>query len=219
MKTKRCDACCFSKFAVGPGRPVLLCYHRQTRDRRLRIRRLTDSCADFYPTTNFKLSLSLNPRPAPRPIPLTNGQFAVVDSEDYDHLSSFTWHAVKSCDTYYAARRKGPRKIFMHRQITNAPANLIVDHIDHNGLNNKKSNLRLCKQDKNILNSRPTKGKSSKYKGVQFSKFYNRFIAIIFMNGRKHFLGKFDNEIDAARAYDAKARQLFGEYAYLNFPK
>ena len=99
----------------------------------------------------------------------------------------------------------------------NAPAGLVVDHIDGNGLNNRKSNLRVCTQAQNSLNSRPRRNSSSRYKGVSFYKRDKIWQAQIFYNFRTINIGRFDDEIEAALAYDRKAAELFGEFAYLNF--
>ncbi len=107
----------------------------------------------------------------------------------------------------------------MHRQIMNAPAGLVVDHIDGNGLNNRKSNLRVCTQGQNSLNSRPRRNCSSRYKGVSFYKRDKIWQAQIFYNFRTINIGRFDDEVEAALAYDRKAEELFGEFAYLNFRK
>jgi hypothetical protein len=106
----------------------------------------------------------------------------------------------------------------MHRQITSAPPGLVVDHINHNGLDNRKDNLRLCTRAQNALNQRPRKGTSSRYKGVYWHERDKRFYAQISHKGRRYHLGSYKSEIQAAKAYDKKAKELFGEFAHLNFP-
>ena len=106
----------------------------------------------------------------------------------------------------------------MHRLIMDEPKGLIVDHRDHNGLNNRRSNLRLCTNAQNQYNRLPLKGGTSRHKGVCWCKSHNKFNAYIYQRSKRYHLGWFVNEDDAARAYDKKARELFGEYAYLNFP-
>jgi hypothetical protein len=108
----------------------------------------------------------------------------------------------------------------MHRIILNAPPHLVVDHINHNGLDNRKANLRLCTVAQNNQNTRPhaNPNKLSKYKGVSLDKNRNLYIALIHRNKKNYYLGRFKNETDAAKAYDKKAAELFGEFAYLNFP-
>jgi hypothetical protein len=151
-------------------------------------------------------------------IPLTQDKFAVVDPQDYPHLSRYKWTAAKSPNTFYAVRSDRDKQIRMHRQITGAPPNLVCDHIDHNGLNNRKSNLRLCTRSQNARNQRPQTGRSSKYKGVSWHKLDKRWHARAHSNQITHHLGSFKNELDAAKAYDEKAKELFGKFAYLNFP-
>jgi hypothetical protein len=99
-------------------------------------------------------------------IPLTQGKFAIVDAEDFDRLKQYQWHACKCKSTFYACRAEGGRTIRMHRQIMCAPKGLLVDHIDHNGSNNRKSNLRLCTHAQNCYNQQVSSTGSSKYKGV-----------------------------------------------------
>ncbi len=107
----------------------------------------------------------------------------------------------------------------MHRLIMNAPAGLVVDHIDGNSLNNRKTNLRICTQAQNIHNSRPRRNRSSKYKGVFWNKVNKKWSVSIRKGDKRIYLGGFDDEIEAALAYDRKAEELFGEFAYLNMPK
>jgi len=106
----------------------------------------------------------------------------------------------------------------MHRRIINAPKGLFVDHIDGNGLNNRKSNLRLCTPAQNARNRRPDRSCLSKYKGVTWGKLQKKWLATICKAGEKQHLGSFDNETDAAIAYDRTAQKLHAQFAYLNFP-
>ena len=152
-------------------------------------------------------------------IELTYGKYAIVDAQDYDRLKRYNWCALKGAQTFYAKTFHLSGAILsMHRLILNAPKGLFVDHIDHNGLNNRKSNLRLCTNQQNLRNKLPRPGCSSKYKGVSWSKARSKFRANIYLNRKAIHLGYFDSEIAAARAYDKKARELFGEFAFLNFP-
>jgi hypothetical protein len=154
-----------------------------------------------------------------RYIPLTQGKFAIIDTNDYKRLSKHKWCAFKSHNNFYAMRRKNNKGIMMHRFIMNAPKGMDVDHIDGNGLNNRKSNLRICTHAQNIHNSRPIRNRSSRYKGVALSQRDKVGRAYIQHNYRTLNLGGFDDEKEAAHAYDLKAAELFGEFAYLNFPK
>jgi hypothetical protein len=153
-----------------------------------------------------------------RYVPLTKGLFALVDTADRERVSRYTWCASGTGKRMYAYRNDHGRTVAMHRFLTNCPKGMVVDHIDGNGLNNRQSNLRVCTQQQNLYNSRP-KGKSSKYKGVCRDKAKNKWVVHIWYNRRNIFVGRFDDEIEAARAYDRKAYEFFGEYAYLNFPQ
>lgn len=139
-----------------------------------------------------------------------------MDTEDYQWLSKHKWHASEKASGFYACHHKNGKLSYMHREIINAPKHLAVDHIDGNPLNNRRSNLRLCSTAQNLFNRRSKRGKS-KYKGVHLYK--NKWIASIGYNGRHIYIGLFDNESDAAKAYDKKAAELFGQFAYLNFPE
>ena len=101
----------------------------------------------------------------------------------------------------------------------NAPKGMVVDHIDGNGLNNRKSNLRICTKAQNVHNSRPRTNTSSKYKGVFWNKANKKWSATIHKGDKWTYIGGFDDEKEAARAYDRKAAEFFGEFAYLNFPE
>jgi hypothetical protein len=100
----------------------------------------------------------------------------------------------------------------------NAPAHLVCDHIDHNGLNNTKRNLRLCTKQQNAINQRPRKDGSSKYKGVCWHKRNKKWQARIHHSGRYYHLGTFKSQRAAALAYDSAARKYHGDFACLNFP-
>lgn len=157
-------------------------------------------------------------------IPLTKNQFAIVDSEDYEKLIQWSWClGGKKADAYCAqrgVRRNGnTTSVYMHRQIMCAKDGEEIDHINHNGLDNRKCNLRKCTRSQNSYNQAHKKGYTSKYKGIHWKVNRGKWIAQIKKDGVKVHLGSFDDEIEAAKTYDAKAKELFGEFACLNFPE
>ena len=153
---------------------------------------------------------------------LTQGKFALVDDEDYDFLMHWKWYAVKGRSTWYAARftrhpTKGwakPIMIQMHRLIMRTVDGRFVDHVNHNGLDNRQTNMRNCNCAENGRNMLPRKNCASKYKGVFRAK--TKWQARITCNYKAIQLGNYTSEIEAAIAYNAKAKQLFGEFARLN---
>ncbi len=149
-------------------------------------------------------------------IPLTKGQFALVDDDDFNWLIQWKWNAMYHGGKYVATRhhKSGASKTYMHRLIINAPSGMEVDHIDHNTLNNQRNNLRICDHSLNCKNRSPWG--QSKYLGV--SKLPSgKWRAAIRANGRTMHLGCFINEYDAALAYDDNARKYHGDFANLNF--
>ena len=152
-------------------------------------------------------------------IPLTQGQFAIVDDEDFVELSRYKWHASKSgysggfTAKRYIAKYKA---IFMHRAIMCPPDNMIIDHINHNTLDNRRVNLRICTHSQNHQNRQQTRGKSL-YKGVQWVSRQKRFQASIRKNNKRTHLGYFADETEAAKAYNKAAKIAFGEFARLNY--
>jgi hypothetical protein len=104
----------------------------------------------------------------------------------------------------------------MHKMLTGWPQ---TDHIDHNGLNNQRSNLRPATGGRNLQNARKRAGASSVHKGVSWDSSHSKWLARICVDGHQRFLGYCLSEEDAARAYDSAAREAFGAYACLNFPR
>ena len=213
LRYRRCDNCFFSVWLIVPNRPVLMCMQRENKVGRWWGVQLEQSCRNFYPSGTFKAGSE-----AARRIPLTRGKFALVDAEDYYQLSKFQWYAKYSGSTFYAARNHAGKSVKMHREILASPDHLLVDHIDRNGLNNRKSNLRFCTSSQNLCNTVSIRGSSSRYKGVCWHKREKQWVASIQFNKKSYYLGDFDNEIDAAKAYDKKAKVLHGQFACLNLP-
>jgi len=158
-------------------------------------------------------------------IPLTQGMFTMVDDEDFDFLMEFKWHARKAPRTWYArsnfgGQETGRTAMCMHQLLALGAEN--IDHWDRNGLNNCKSNLRISTLSQNHGNQAKTTSPSatSKYKGVCLERSTGLWMVHIGMGKRgvRKYLGRFRDEEEAGRAYDAAAIVRFGEFARLNFP-
>jgi hypothetical protein len=155
------------------------------------------------------------------------GRVALVDDEDYDLVMQYRWHvleraatATKSYVGPYATtnwKEKGKiRHALMHCLIMGAKG---IDHADHYGLNNQRSNLRIATGSQNNQNMRPRRGAKSPYKGVSWNSRNRRWLVHIKADGRIRYLGSFFSDLEAAYVYDAAARELFGEFACPNFPE
>ncbi len=219
MHTKKCKNCIYFAEAKGEGKTVFVCVNRQDFVGRLRLVENNNSCRNFQAKPLIDRPIVEQPKNGNiRFIPLTKGKIAIVDAEDYEHLKQYKWYADIQTGRFYACRFANKKKIYMHRYLTNPPDGLVVDHIDGNGLNNCRSNLRICSAGQNMFNKRAGKG-TSKYKGVCWDQRGRRkWQSAITCRGEYKFLGRFDNEIDAAKVYDKAAKRSFGEFAYLNFP-
>jgi HNH endonuclease len=154
-------------------------------------------------------------------IPLTRGQYALVDDGDFELVSQYKWSAHRNKFNNYSARAfyKGHNKfIYMHRLIMNAKDEEVVDHIDHNTLDNRRSNLRICTVGQNNINhGRIRSDNKSGFMGV--CKHKNRWQAYIYYNHRCYNCGRFKTPEEAAAARDRFAKILHGEFATLNFDK
>jgi hypothetical protein len=161
-------------------------------------------------------------------IKLANGRgVAVVDDADYERIGRHSWCLLKgSCRVYAQANIKIDgvwRRVAMHRFIVGAKKGERVDHEDRDGLNNRRSNLRHCSDSQNQHNRgavKVRKGKktTSRYKGVSWSKVANKWLAQIMANRKPYYLGLYETQKTAARAYDTAARILHKGFAVLNFP-
>jgi hypothetical protein len=146
------------------------------------------------------------------------GHFAKVDDKDYKFLIQFKWYYRRQKNRHWALRKYRGETISMHRDIMKCKKGdkIDIDHKDHDGLNNQRNNLRRANRSQNSANRKKIFGRS-KYLGVSFEKNTNKWRAQITKNGRWHNLGRYESEIMAAKAYDAKAKELHGEFANLNF--
>lgn len=151
-------------------------------------------------------------------VPLNAGMETIVSMEDYVWVCKYTWTAFPCNGKFYAARYDANGRIIkLHRAILSAPSGSLVDHRNGNGLDNRRSNLRVTDGSGNAANSTPKKRKNSKsvYKGVTQLPT-GRWRVIV---ARDRHVGCFANEVDAAIAYDEAARSIYGEFACVNFPR
>jgi len=161
-----------------------------------------------------------------RRIPLSQGKYAIVDPDDYSDLVKHKWHVAKMGRTFYAARTVTAedgkqRQLAMHRQILKVPDDMVVDHTNRNGLDNRKHNLRQASRAQNGQNRAKYGNRkyASKYKGVTWHRERKLWQVEIKVNRRRIFLGSFHDEVQAARAYDRAAKKYHRDFASLNFPK
>lgn len=153
-------------------------------------------------------------------LPLQNGKFALVDDEDFEWLSTWNWYCdvrQRACRTIHNEWTGRKHSIRMHRQIMGMihDSSLDIDHINGDGLDNRKANLRICTHQQNMCNSKKTKSKmTSKFKGVCL--IGGKWLAKIYFQNQQFPIGRFDNETDAARAYNRKALELHRKFARLN---
>lgn len=148
----------------------------------------------------------------PKKVPVGKDAFAIVDDEDFELVTKYVWQAMNSGDhdhVYAVARLR------MHRLVIDAPPGLMVDHINGDTLDNRKSNLRLATNAQNQQNTRSRKG-SSRYKGVGYSKRKKKWRGGFVFEGKYHYCGEFKDEEDCARAVDKKRREVAGHFASKN---
>lgn len=153
-----------------------------------------------------------------RQIELSRGKVALVDDDDFEWLSQLRWFAVKSgAGIWYAGT--GKRNIKMHRLILGANPPEKIDHVDRNGLNNQRGNLRFCTVSENCRNKKRRSDNKSGFKGVWKNRRVKKFpswVSEITINGKNKYLGSFRDPRDAALCYDQAALELFGKFALTN---
>lgn len=160
-----------------------------------------------------------------RKIDLGEGKSTILDQEDYYRLSKFKWYVNGNGFRFYAFRNViiGPgrtRMLSMHRDIMNSPKGLLVDHKNHDSLDNRRENLRLATHSQNTCNKQTKRvGCSSKFRGVSYDKKRGYWNTQVVCHGKMVFFARFKDEIAAAHAYDAAAKKYHGEFARLNFPE
>ena len=143
----------------------------------------------------------------------------LISKEDYDLVSKFSWYLNIQGYAVNTQRIKGTKKkkmIYMHRLIMGLDKKLIVDHINHDTIDNRRENLRLCTYSENLCNKKPEPNSKSSFKGVTWSVRDSKWVVQIWKDGRSFYYGYHENEIDAAKAYNEAAKEHHGEYAYLN---
>lgn len=158
-------------------------------------------------------------------IQLTKGLVAIVDDEDGPYLSQWKWYAQASRRGFYAARGErqpngGSVLIYMHRFINRTPDGFVTDHINGDGLDNRKANLRTATFSQNMMNTKPQIGRASPLKGAildSTSHNLNKWRANIRVAGRTRYLGRFPTQEEAAAAYARAAEKEYGEFHRTNF--
>lgn len=167
-------------------------------------------------TRNWRFPM--RPDSSTREIVLADGRVAVVDAADYELVSRWKWYYHgKGYAIAHSSGRANWRMVFMHRLLLLPEPDQHIDHVNGNGLDNRRANLRLCTRAQNNANAR-SRGQTSRYKGVCWDQQRSSWSSKTCTNGRTVNLGRFLDEIDAARAYDAAAASIFGPFARLNFP-
>ncbi len=151
-------------------------------------------------------------------IQLTNQIFTIVDDEDFEYLNQWKWYLLKSKTNYYAIRTSRPENklIQLHRVVIQAKKGEIVDHVNRNKLDNRKSNLRICTISQNNQNRKINKLNKSGFNGVSWNSNNKKWVAQIAYNNKKVHIGFFNDPIQAAKAFNEAALKYHGEFANLN---
>jgi len=228
MAYHRFEYCTYSKALRGARKKTIICANKAGGENEWWQVREGQVCGNFANNGHTPSKLEEALAEGAKVIELTQGKVAIVDGADYERVSKYKWYAKKGWGTYYAIRGKRVYKngkyvrvkqIPMHRWLMNAPGEKLVDHRDHNGLNNRRSNLRLATPTENAQNRRVKRTSRLQLKGVNYRPKGGVFEASLRDNGKRIYLGRFKKADDAASAYDEKAKEVHGEFACLNFPE
>ena len=236
MEKRTCHDCAYCVWdlalwmrSVASGIPVRpMCANHPDTPGQLRETPLTGPCRNFRkkrrPRSNGPWvppppvrTVATEPDGEVRRIPLSKGLFATVDAADYEELSQYRWQASRVGRQVYAIRTENGRTVSMHRQIMKPPKGMVVHHMDHNGVNNRQSNLCVCTSAENQACRKP-RGGSSRFVGVSRTKT-GKWQAGVSRLGEFFYLGLFADEVEAAHVRDRKAVEFWGKCAYLNFPE
>jgi len=217
MARASCHTCVYACWDLGqamqsfssgwPSRP--LCANQPEAPGRMQPTPVGHTCRNYRPKP-------ATPEGEVKRIPLGGGAYAYVDAADYEWLSRYTWHLY---NTGYAARREKGKMVFMHREIMKPPKGMVIDHIDGNQGNNCRFNLRVCTRAENVRNNGKRRNAASRFKGVGYHKRIDKYFARLHFKGQFFWLGYFDDEVEAARAYDHKAVECCGPFARVNLPE
>lgn len=146
----------------------------------------------------------------------------IVDDEDFERLNKYKWYlgtsgyVVRVVYLGGGVKDKIQKQVYIHRIILNCPIGKFTDHINHNKLDNRKSNLRICSLTENNFNKKTQSNNKSGYKGVYWDKFRNKWVAQFHLNRKHYYIGRFDDKIEAAKAYNNAIIKIAGEFARLN---
>ena len=154
---------------------------------------------------------------------IIKGFSVLIDEDDFERVSQYNWGVINSRGLIYIYSGRGKNSplgngkiLGIHRFIMNAPIGKVVDHINHNTLDNRKSNLRICTIGENAINRSPNKRGYSKYKGVSWDTDCKKWTAVVSKNKKTVYKKRFKTEMEAAIAYNENALIHHGEFAHIN---